>query len=195
MTKIGIIITAVALIILGTGAFVFFKKNTGCPSDDPNQIITRVGPRGESYSQSIMVEATRSKDSDCLQDLLNRGGDPNTKDVLGHPLLYQTIALSREDMNAAKKNVQLLLDKGADINAVGAGDTTVLSAAEVLDWELVAYLIEKGADINYSNRLGITIISILGKDIKINPNPGTGVYTANREKVKNLLIKQGVLIK
>jgi hypothetical protein len=195
MPRPRVIIIAAVLTTLGTGAFMLPEKSSCCPSGDPNQIVTKVGPRGQSYSQSVLVEVVRSKDSGCLQELLSRGGDPNTKDFLGRPLLYQAIALSREDMEAAKRNVQLLLDKGADMNAVGAGATTALSAAQVLAWEFVAYLIEKGADIHYSNRLGMTIASVLEKDIKINPNPGTAAYAAHREKVKGLLIKQGIIIK
>ena len=49
-----------------------------------------------------------------------------------------------------------LINRGADIHAVGSGDETLLHCAARLDLELVNYLVEHGLDPNAKNKAGVT---------------------------------------
>jgi ankyrin repeat protein len=52
---------------------------------------------------------------------------------------------------------QLLLDRGADINAAGSsGLTPILAASQWADEEMVGFLIERGASMDVRNRQGLT---------------------------------------
>ena len=61
--------------------------------------------------------------------------------------------------------VQLLLEKGADVNARNtAGWTPLLHAAQFSSSEIVELLIEKGADVNARGTLGMTPLSVCSHD-------------------------------
>ena len=68
--------------------------------------------------------------------------------------------------------VQLLLDRGADINSYNDAGNTVLHAAIPRGDKLVAFLVEKGARINARNKAGLTPLDIAeGKGGRRGPGP------------------------
>ncbi len=62
-------------------------------------------------------------------------------------------------LNGHKEIVELLLEKGANVNAVGQGGSTVLHhavSAKNCQVEIVKTLIEKGGDVNVADEGGYT---------------------------------------
>lgn len=98
-----------------------------------------------------------------LRLLLEHGADPNARDHYNNrPILYEAIATYRE----VKETVQVLLDSGADPNAVytdvdSVSISPLIYAAEYGRWNICPLLIEKGADINYRSSDGRTLKSLV----------------------------------
>jgi len=136
-----------------------------------------------------------------LLEVAEREGNINIQDVFKHTLLQAAEHSSLEI-------ISLLLDRGADINAIGGDYGTALGAATSTgNKEIVSLLLDRGADINaaggkYGTALGEAalrgnkeIISLLldrGADINaVGGNYGTALgaaaYTGEKEIVLLLL--------
>ncbi|MGA2775841.1 MAG: ankyrin repeat domain-containing protein, partial [Candidatus Omnitrophota bacterium] len=62
--------------------------------------------------------------------------------------------------NGNKEIVELLLSKGADVNAkANNGETALMSTAETNKKEIVKLLLSKGADVNIKSDIGETALS------------------------------------
>ncbi len=183
----------ISIILENFNIFGFLPNKTACPSGDPNALVSRTSYNGDTRKQSELSFAIETTNSNCVRDLLNRGGDPNARNYLGQPIIFDAANLILSDMEAGKKNVQLLLDKGADINATDrAGDSVALYEALTNRFNLVVFLIEKGADARIVDKQGFTIAGLLQQTYKSNPDPYF-FDVASRKELKNLLIKQGVI--
>jgi len=103
-----------------------------------------------STPQDTMYAAIRSGDTAAVSRLLQGGADVNMKDRRGGatPLMNAAAVGSLETM-------QLLIEKGADVNARSAGNATALMWAAT-DLAKVRLLVEKGADVNATSELGHT---------------------------------------
>jgi ankyrin repeat protein len=89
--------------------------------------------------------AIRNDYAGTVNDLLNRGFDPNTRDEKGQPGL--TIALQEHSLKAARA---LLARPGVDVNALNqVGESALMMAALKGDLAGAQLLLEHGAKINH----------------------------------------------
>ncbi len=128
-----------------------------------------------SYEETALIEAARSFDSEMLRTLLD--GNPDIKDknaalfeaaengpVVIHIADAPPSATGQNDRAATTapelpwvKNVELLLDSGADIEARDdEGETPLMRAAAFGQSETFKLLLERGAKINVRDRGGLT---------------------------------------
>ncbi len=124
-----------------------------------------------------------STQSDIEQLLKINGIDINKKDTSNlNPL-----------MRAARKGdteiVKLLLDKGADINAVGKavdvdGQTPLLMAFDLGKNDMVTLLLDKGADVNVIDENGKTLLDYVNKKLEkiVKFSEKRDVYLENLQK-------------
>ena len=88
-----------------------------------------------------LFQALQKSDATALKRLLDRGADPNVRDVDGTPALMAAVLYAGADC------VKILLDRGADPNAAGNTGATALMWA-VPDLAKSRLLIAAGADVN-----------------------------------------------
>lgn len=111
---------------------------------DPN--ARRIDSQRTSGQQrnNALVFAAGDADSRYLAMLLDHGGDPNTHNSNGEPLTHVAFLRDRWE------NVQLLIEKGADINeglyVPEDYDTVVSWYSGVGDFDKVYWLLQHGAD-------------------------------------------------
>jgi ankyrin repeat protein/fermentation-respiration switch protein FrsA (DUF1100 family) len=97
-----------------------------------------------------LLEAVKEGDTDKLKTLIERGADPNAKDILGSPALIGAACAGHTEM------VETLLSAGADVNAKGAlvDSTALICACSEGHAETVKALLAAGADVNAKNEYG-----------------------------------------
>ena len=104
---------------------------------------------GESPSVDIW-EAVRVGNIEAVKQHLAAGADVNAKINLGTPLHYAAL-------DGYKEVAELLIDKGADVNAKNlSGGTPLHNAAQQGHKEIVVLLIANGADLNAKTYSGQT---------------------------------------
>ncbi|MGJ4729878.1 ankyrin repeat domain-containing protein [Luteimonas sp. SDU101] len=109
---------------------------------DPN--VKRLFPsdRGERYQPNAMVWAAQQPDPIYLRILLDHGGDPDTRNANDEALLFHAYINGNQ-----WRNVQLLVERGADVNAdVSVGRTILNVYASRGAFETAYWLLERGAD-------------------------------------------------
>lgn len=115
---------------------------------DPNARMHQPQRKRGQYRNNAMVLAARSKNPVYLKLLLDHGGDPNTLNSNDESLLY--VAYLRGQW----QNVQLLIERGADVNDVlystlndNRGHNTVLNwYASLGNFDKAYWLLQRGAD-------------------------------------------------
>jgi len=149
---------------------------------DPNGTVK--GPKGEDSTLTLMELAAASPDSDWLRMLLDNGGNPNLKDHLENPILFD--ALSMYPMNW--DNFDLLIAKGADINAIGRGANVLTYLALVNRFPEVERILNKYPDIDYKDK------PTLRASLAWYVQNRTGVKSREaRERVKIWLQNHGII--
>jgi uncharacterized protein len=120
--------------------------------------MTTMGP-AEGHDVAWWA-ALQAEDLDRLRALLQAGADPNLRGSFGQTILHR-VAGDLED-EAAPNNLriaQLLLESGADVDAVDAnGRTPLMLAAESGSDEMTALLLQNGADTAARDREGCTAL-------------------------------------
>lgn len=138
--------------------FEFLLKNGA----NPNFRNEQADPRKR---QVVMELASVNSDSRFLELALRFGGNPNTLNSYKRPIL--TIAVT------SLENTKLLVEHGADINAIGAnGNSAIHRAVRIKNYDVAYYLIKQGADISIPNKFGKTVVDTIKQfgDAGINPN-------------------------
>lgn len=115
-------------------------------------MLLNPGPRSHSSSLNIaLVDAVGHSNERAVAGLLSQGASPNAKNDYGWPVLL----LATENQQPAI--VELLLDRGADINATNQhGDTALMRASGTVP--VLRPLLDHGADINVRNAVGQTAL-------------------------------------
>jgi hypothetical protein len=119
--------------------------------------------------------------------LLNNGGNPNAKNRLGEPLLFETV----RDTGVLWDNFNLLLSKG-DLNATDkSGDNVVMYIAGTNRFQEVEQILNQYGDklnLNQKNDLNATLAYLVQESL-------TGQKTKQgeaRKKVKVWLENKGI---
>jgi len=112
---------------------------------DPNAYQPYTNARGQvRRNDNAMVYAAREKNPVYLKLLLEHGGDPSGRYSNGENLLYKAFIWHNQ-----WQNVQLLVERGADINAgvlgEGGGQTILFDYARYADFDKVYWLLQHGA--------------------------------------------------
>ena len=109
---------------------------------DPNAKTRYPSDRGERYYPNAMVWAAQQPDPAYLRILLDHGGDPDTRNANDEALLFHAYIHGNQ-----WRNVQLLVERGADVNAdIFAGSTILDTYASMGGFEMTYWLLEHGAD-------------------------------------------------
>ncbi|MCS3748025.1 ankyrin repeat protein [Xanthomonas arboricola] len=110
---------------------------------DPNVALPyQTLDRGVRNNSNAMVWAAEQDDPIYLKLLLDHGGDPNTRNSNNETLLFH--ALIKQDK---WRNIQLLVERGADVNALaGMGGTLIENYVGTGGFEPTFWLLEHGAD-------------------------------------------------
>ncbi|MCC5063254.1 ankyrin repeat domain-containing protein [Xanthomonas campestris] len=98
--------------------------------------------RNQTNVSNAMVWAAEQDDPIYLKMLLDHGGDPNTRNANNESLLFHAfIKQNKWD------NIKLLVERGADINAVaGMGNSITAAYAIRGGFDFVYWLLQHGAD-------------------------------------------------
>ena len=90
----------------------------------------------------IVIQESGAAGLEPVKMMLDAGANPNAKTSFGDPIWWAATGKSSN-----LETVALLLDRGADINAMGHNESTVLiNAANVRNWKAVLFLLQRGAD-------------------------------------------------
>lgn len=91
---------------------------------------------------AIAIQQSGKAGSEPVKMLLDVGANPNLKTSFGEPVWFAATGVS-----ATPEALTLLLDRGADVNAMGPNESTALfSAANTRNWQAALLLLQRGAD-------------------------------------------------
>ena len=165
-----------------------------------------------SHASENMLEAVKKGNIAMVNELLDKGEDPNQKHtIFNKPLIFFTQGLLHSNFDI----MRLLLKRGADVNAVDRDRVSLLMQAT--QWgtpKSVKYLLEEGANPNHidndksfplgiaANRGDLEIVKLLvesGANVNMVTSGGLNFgYSAliratitNSEKVAEYLLSQG----
>ena len=114
----------------------------------------------EEHNNTPLMVAAHRADLAAMRGLLDRGADPSARNLLGAtPLMFAAAARPADDPSAktVPATIQLLLDRGAKVNAqTNNGRTALIDAAANGNPESVRLLLAAGADVNARTRSGDT---------------------------------------
>ncbi len=119
-------------------------------------LVSACQPRKPEYDIASSVQQNNTKE---LSQYLAEGGDPNKESRFGDPLLY--LATGRQ---GGEDVTRLLLNAGADVNAVGRnGIHALVSAASWCNIEEIKLLLNAGADVNIKSKKNKTALNSVCK--------------------------------
>lgn len=91
---------------------------------------------------SVAIQVSGKSGPEPVKLLLDAGANPNLPDSFGTPVYFAATGLS-----SSLETLTMLLDRGADVNAMGPKDATPLfSAAATRNWKAALLLLQRGAD-------------------------------------------------
>ncbi len=112
--------------------------------------------RGLGIAEEVFAECVSEGDMKACVDFLHVGFSPDSRDDRGVPILSLAIRGRHREL------VDLLLDKGASVNAVShdRGNSPLMEAALRGDSETVDKLLEAGADLDFQSKNGQTALML-----------------------------------
>ncbi len=151
-------------------------------ADNVNELIeSGANPNGvDTCGDTALLMAIEQNRVPIAKTLINSGADVNGKGASGTTPLMQvvlngnkpipkilsdgTVLSIQPQTNMQQYFADLLIGKGADINAASCkGDTALSLAASIGNFDAARYLIQRGADVNKKNALGQTPLMIASK--------------------------------
>lgn len=106
---------------------------------------------GDKYANAVLLSAYKDSQMDLFQKLITEGANTNITNTEGTSLL--TLAIARGD----NKSLTLLLEHGADVEAIDAkGETCLQAALELANYNAAIALIEAGANPNHAGRMALS---------------------------------------
>lgn len=107
----------------------------------PDVVKYKDGSVGTYYRNNAMVWAAKQEDPIYLKLLLDHGGDPDTRNSNDETLLFQARIWGNQ-----WQNVQLLVERGADIDAKTQRGSILDTYAKMGGFHSAYWLLEKGAN-------------------------------------------------
>lgn len=109
----------------------------------------------EAFKTKELDLALEKGDLPWIKNFVQQGGNLNTNDRMGRPLLVSAVFYKHMHI------LQYLVEKGADINKRSdyvmqgdeRGNTALMKAVQANNLPMVQYLVEHGADLNIPNNL------------------------------------------
>src|SRR6266567_3924069 len=148
-----------------------FAVAQGIVKNDPDAIGADPNYRERSRNSFAMANAVHAS-ALVLRAMLETGGNPNTRDEFGQPIILMNWYLGYYK-NQARSRLELLLDRGADVNSAmpedrsdSAGYPLLLYRTKMGLDDSLAYadaltLLDRGADPNRSGADGMTVGKML----------------------------------
>ena len=126
-----------------------------CTSEEVIQAIDEgrfnVNEKNPHGLTPLMMSVGSTRRMDIAKILLERGADPNEKDMFSRPVLFHALEIHQnEDM------MELLLQNGADVNARNVTQSTVIFFAK--EKRILSCLLSYGADATIENQFGHTAL-------------------------------------
>ena len=126
-------------------------------------LLALAGPTASaSIDDAPLVAAAKAGDAGTVRQLLESGADVETPDWAGWPPLVWAALRLHDEV------IELLLDAGADIEAIGrggknSGTPLMMAAKKFGGTETMALLLSRGAAINGTDQYGRTALMIAAK--------------------------------
>lgn len=150
-----------------------FQEAIPVKSDGDNarfQIISQLVKDGAKPQQTFLensnvaVAAARADTPSFLKALLAGGMSPDLRYDGDSPLLFAT-AKDRQ-----LPEMKVLIEHKADVNIRDSiGDTALINATQLRQWDTVDYLLAHGADPTVANSNGVTYSKVLAIELKSTP--------------------------
>lgn len=128
----------------------------------------KLAEKGVDFSEGRFFESLQNGELANVELFLDAGMDANL--TYAFSFASETHILLIAIFSGKPDVAKLLIERGANVNAVNNhGFTALMAAVEAKNTELINLLIKKGADINYKNQFGFNAINtaILSNNIAI----------------------------
>jgi len=128
---------------------------------------------------AIAIQQSGKAGNEPVKLLLDAGANPNLTTSFGEPVYFAAVGQS-----ASLETLALLLDRGADLNAMtGKGTTALIDAANTRNWKAALLLLQRGADWRRGRSVnGLPFTSML--ESAAGAEGGDSAYTAVRRLVQ-----------
>lgn len=139
------------------------------------------------------IESAISGNIDALKLLLAYGADPNTKDSSPeHWSLLGEVAACTHEENVCEKTMKILLEAGANPNAINAsGDTPIFNAIAFYNFGIVNILMHFGAKLNFKDVSGKTPLLSAVESYWLAVISNNRRYKSEQIKIINFLLQNG----